>query len=88
MAVETCAFLAIGAVLSCGLSRAIRCPPSPRCAVPGKGACADPLCLPCPSPVQCFGRGIAGAGRAELSALELPALCGAGADLQPLRRNH
>jgi hypothetical protein len=60
-----------------------------RCAVPGKGACAGPLCLPCPSTVQCFGRGIAGAGRAELSALQLPALCGAGADLQPLRsRQH
>src|SRR5271156_6141117 len=67
------------------VSRLASEPPSPRCAVPGKGACAGPLCLPCPSTVQCFGRGIAGAGRAELSALQLPALCGAGADLQPLR---
>ena len=67
------------------VSRLASEPPSPRCAVPGKGACAGPLCLPCPSTVQCFGRGIAGAGRAGLSAVQLPALCGAGADLQPLR---
>ena len=42
-----------------------------------------------PSAVQCFGRGIGGAARADLPALQLPALCGAGADLPPLRsRQH
>jgi len=68
------------------VSRLASEPPSPRCAAPGKGGYADPFCLPCPSTVQCFGRGVAGAARAELSALQPPALCGAGAHLQPLGR--